>query len=118
MIYFVSRTGNVQSIVSKLGLHTVNIADMDAPPNQNFVLFTYTDGLGAVPPIVKEFMEQHNHLCRGIICSGNTNFGQHYCGAGIKLSEQYGIPLGCKIDLRGVPSDLNAILTFYKQVIK
>ena len=42
-----------------------------------FLLLTYTDGLGDVPPIVQRFMDKNGKYCRGVAVSGNRNFG-HY----------------------------------------
>ena len=45
-----------------------------------FLLLTYTDGLGEVPPIVQRFMDKNGEYCRGVAVSGNRNFGHHNFG--------------------------------------
>lgn len=118
MIAFASRTGNVAFVISKLNLPNIEIKEgmrMEAP----FLLFTYTDGLGEVPAIVARFMDQHHSFCRGVIVSGNSNFGHHVFGmAGDKLAAKYAIPLVCKLDLRGFPQDYEKIVQFYHQHVK
>ena len=115
MIAFASRTGNVSYIVSKLNLPNIEITDgliMSEP----FLLCTYTDGLGEVPAVVAAFMK-HNHAdCKGIIVSGNSNFGHHVFGqAGDLLAKQYRIPVVCKLDLRGYANDYERITKFYHE---
>lgn len=117
MIVFASRTGNVRSIVSKIGLPAIEI-EVNLSVQEPFLLVTYTDGLGEVPQVVDDFMAQHATLCKGIAASGNQNFGHAlFAGAGDKLAKQYGIPLVCKMDLRGKSSDLEIIQTFYKEQV-
>ena len=84
--------------------------------SEQFLLCTYTDGLGEVPAIVATFMKQNYIYCRGIVVSGNSNFGHHVFGrAGDQLAQQYGIPLVCKLDLRGFEHDYERITTFYQE---
>ena len=113
MIAFASRTGNVSYIVSKLNLPNIEITDgliMSEP----FLLCTYTDGLGEVPAVVATFMKHNHTYCKGIVVSGNSNFGHHVFGqAGDLLSKQYRIPLVCKLDLRGYANDYERITKFY-----
>lgn len=118
MIIYASRTGNVRYIVQKLGLPAKDIVEVDqcdAP----YLLFTYTDGLGSVPPIVDQFMTMYHDQCKGIIVSGNRNFGHAFFGrAGDALAIKYGIPLIEKLELRGTPSNYEAIRNYYYSIWK
>lgn len=119
MIVFASRTGNVRYIVSRLQAESIEIEEglqVDKP----YLLITYTDGLGNVPLKVADFLERNSKLCKGVVVSGNSNFGNHvFGGAGDKIAEQYGIPLVHKIDLRGYIADYEIIQKFYeKRVIE
>jgi len=117
MIYYASRTGNVRSIIDRLALPNQEI-QVGVHVAEPFLLFTYTDGLGQVPAVVASFMEQHHKWCKGIIVSGNKNFGHDLFGlAGDKLSQLYNIPIVRKIDLRGSLKDRDVIQQYYKQVI-
>ena len=117
MIYYASRTGNVRSIIDRLALPNKEI-QVGVHVAEPFLLFTYTDGLGQVPAVVESFMEQHHKWCKGIIVSGNSNFGPHiFCSAGDKLNQLYNIPIVRKIDLRGSQKDRDVIQQYYKQVI-
>jgi protein involved in ribonucleotide reduction len=117
MIAFASRTGNVRYIVSQLQLPSVEI-DVDRVMTEPFLVMTYTDGLGGVPQEVKLFLERNGMYCRGVIVSGNSNFGHHVFGAaGDKIAEQWRIPLVRKIELRGFSEDYKAINRYYEQCI-
>jgi protein involved in ribonucleotide reduction len=118
MIAFASRTGNVRSIVSKLQIPNIEIHE-SLRLTQPFILFTYTDGLGHVPQIVSAFMKYNYQNCRGVIASGNSNFGHEvFCKSATIISEQYNVPVIRKIELRGFQHDLQAIQMFYENEFK
>lgn len=116
MIAFASRTGNVRYIINKLGLPHIEITNnliMDEP----YLLFTYTDGLGSTPKIVEDFLKINHQYCKGVIASGNSNFGHSvFCKVADTISQQYHIPIVRKIELRGFQNDYNAINDFYNTV--
>ncbi|KGR80281.1 class Ib ribonucleoside-diphosphate reductase assembly flavoprotein NrdI [Ureibacillus manganicus] len=118
MIVFASRTGNVRYIVSKLEVESIEITDnliMDKP----YLLITYTDRLGDVPAKVSEFLEFNGHLCKGVVVSGNSNFGHNvFGGAGDKIAKIYQVPLVRKLELRGFQADYDAIQKFYETRVK
>ena len=45
-------------------------------------------------------------LCRGVIASGNTNFGQAYCLAGDIIASKLGVPFLYRYELLGTPTDV------------
>ena len=115
MIAFASRTGNVRAIVQKLALPHIEITT-NLIMREPFLLFTYTDGLGNVPEVVAQFMAQNAAYCKGVIASGNSNFGPtRYCGAADTLAEQYKLPIVRKLELRGFQHDYDAITAYYHQ---
>ncbi|HWL23188.1 MAG TPA: class Ib ribonucleoside-diphosphate reductase assembly flavoprotein NrdI [Ureibacillus sp.] len=118
MIVYASRTGNVKYIVSKLQVESIEITpnlNLDKP----YLLLTYTDRLGEVPTIVAKFLESNYQLCRGVVVSGNSNFGHGmYGAAGDKIAKAYHIPLVRKIELRGYHSDYEAIQQYYETRVK
>ena len=119
MIYYASRTGNTKYICGKLnGIDCVDISDVEDVKNE-FVIFTYTDGLGGVPSKVQSFMDKFGHLCKGVICTGNTNFGHDvFCKAADKLSEQFNIPILHRIELRGFEKDYQLIIDKYNRIME
>ena len=118
MIVYASRTGNNRHIVSKLGLPNVEI-EKGLLVNEPFFLLTYTDGLGSTPSKVVEFMKDNWRYCKGVIVSGNSNFGKAvFCKAADTLSALYGIPIIRKIELRGFNHDYEHIVKEYNKIIK
>lgn len=118
MIAYASRTGNVRDIVLRLGLPAVEV-DEHTTLTEPFLLLTYTDGLGQVPPIVDRFMARNGPLCRGVAVSGNRNFGhRHFGKAGDAIAAAWRIPLVRKMELRGFQQDLEAIRQFYEREIR
>jgi len=66
------------------------------------------------------FLEKNRDFCKGVVASGNSNFGHNVFGAaGEKIAATYHVPLVRKLDLRGNQTDYEAIQTFYEtRVIK
>jgi protein involved in ribonucleotide reduction len=117
MIAYASRTGNVRYIARQLGLPGIEISG-DTVVAEPFLLLTYTDGLGEVPPVVQRFMDRCGAWCFGVAASGNRNFGHHNFGrAGARIAAQWNIPLVRKLELRGFPQDYEAIRCFYREMI-
>lgn len=114
MIAYASRTGNVRYIASKLKAESIEISE-ELMLNRPYILITYTDGLGDIPAKVVRFLEQNVTLCKGVVVSGNSNFGHTvFGGAGDKIAATYHIPLVRKVDLRGYQADYEAIQKFYE----
>ncbi|MBB6444443.1 class Ib ribonucleoside-diphosphate reductase assembly flavoprotein NrdI [Bacillus benzoevorans] len=114
MIVYASRTGNVRYIASKLKAKYIEVSE-DLMMNKSYLLITYTDGLGDIPAKVVRFLEQNAQFCKGVVVSGNSNFGHTvFGGAGDKIAAMYHIPLVRKLDLRGNKADYEAIQTFYE----
>lgn len=115
MIAYVSRTGNVKYMVSRLNLPAVEIEEGHTL-SKPFLLFTYTDGLGEVPQVVLSFMDRNGKYCRGVIVSGNSNLGHpNFGAAGDIIAEQWHVPLVRKIDMRGFSDDYGEIHRYYEQ---
>ncbi|MDR7237611.1 class Ib ribonucleoside-diphosphate reductase assembly flavoprotein NrdI [Neobacillus drentensis] len=114
MIVFASRTGNVRYIASKLKAEPIEISE-ELMLKKPYLLITYTDGLGDIPEKVTRFLEQNAKFCKGVVVSGNSNFGHTvFGGAGEKIAATYHIPLVRKLDLRGYQTDYEAIQQFYE----
>ncbi|ADX97852.1 class Ib ribonucleoside-diphosphate reductase assembly flavoprotein NrdI [Mycoplasma suis] len=101
-LWFASRTGKVETIVSKLQLKNVfRIFNGKEVATEEYILFTYTDGEGEVPKVVTTFLELNHHLLRGVIGSGNKNFGKNFCKSVHIINEKYNVPILMKFDLGG-----------------
>lgn len=79
---------------------------MEWESNEPFVLFTPTYNNGQVPEEVEDWMEVNDHFIRGVVGSGNRNFGSKlYAKAADKLSKRYEVPLIHKFEVSGQRED-------------
>ena len=115
-MYFSSTSENTHRFVGKLGYRSARIPlrPKEAPlaVDEEYVLLVPTYGggsvKGAVPKQVIKFLnDSHNRsLCRGVISSGNTNFGEAYCLAGDIIASKLNVPLLYRYELLGTPTDV------------
>ena len=113
-IVYASRTGNVESIIDRLGVDALRIEDGSESVTEDYIVFTYTDGYGEVPADVEEFVAANAGHLKGIVCSGSRGFGDAFCGAGKVLSEQYNVPVLYEVENEGTDEDIEKI----KELIK
>ena len=116
LVYFSSTSENTHRFVSKLGFPTARIplrrTDPPLTVGKEYVLVVPTYGggsiKGAVPKQVIAFLNNPDNraLCRGVIASGNTNFGQAYCLAGDIIASKLGVPFLYRYELLGTPTDV------------
>lgn len=106
---YASRTGNVESLVNALGLTALKIEDGSETVNEDFILFTYTDGTGDVPAEVEEFLSKNGSHIKGVVASGSVAHGDDFGLAGDKVAKQYKVPLLYKVDGAGTEEDVAAI---------
>ncbi len=113
---YASRTGNVQSIVSELGLDALCIQSGDEVMEEPFILFTYTDGYGDIPMEVESFLMANGQNLKGVIVSGDTSYGEAYCQAGDKIADEYGVECLYKVENAGEAADIEAIQAILSNV--
>ena len=116
LVYFSSTSENTHRFVGKLGFRSARIPlrPKEAPlaVDEEYVLLVPTYGggsvKGAVPKQVIAFLNDPDNraLCRGVIASGNTNFGQAYCLAGDIIASKLGVPFLYRYELLGTPTDV------------
>ncbi len=109
-IVYASRTGNVESIVSSLDAQDALRIDTGSESvNEDYVLFTYTDGYGDVPMEVETFLQNNSAHMKAVVASGDMAYGDAFCGAGTRISEQYNVPLLYKVENAGTEEDIENI---------
>ena len=116
LVYFSSASENTHRFVGKLGFRGVRIPlrrrDEPLTVDEEYVLVVPTYGggsvKGAVPKQVIKFLNdsRNRSLCRGVIASGNTNFGEAYCLAGDIIASKLNVPLLYRYELLGTPTDV------------
>ena len=115
-MYFSSASENPHRFVGRLGYRSARIPlrrrDEPLTVGEGYVLFVPTYGggsvRGAVPKQVIAFLNdpRNRSLCRGVIASGNTNFGEAYCLAGDIIASKLGVPFLYRYELLGTPTDV------------
>ena len=119
VVYFSWARGTPRRFVEKLGLPAARIPllpkDEPLRVTDEYVLIVPTYGggniKGAVPKQVIRFLNDPDNrvLCRGVISSGNTNFGKAYCIAGDIIAAKLGVPHMYKFELLGTPEDVSRV---------
>lgn len=129
LVYFSSASDNTHRFVQKLGLEAsrIPLLPKDEPlvATEPYVLVVPTYGGGpetkAVPKQVIRFLndERNRKLIRGVIASGNTNFGEAYGIAGDIISRKLNVPVLYRFELFGTPDDVRIVQegleAFWKQ---
>lgn len=113
---FASRTGNVEALVASLGLDAIRIDDGNEVVDEDFVLFTYTDGYGDVPVEVDAFLSGNGSHIKGVVASGELSYGEAYGLAGDKIAEAYNCPLLYKLEDSGTDEDIAKLSTILESL--
>lgn len=116
LIHYSSASGNTARFVAQLGLPSLRIPiGLDDPmpvPSGPYVLIcpTFADGegRGAVPKQVIRFLNdpERRALLRGVIASGNRNFGTTYACAGDAIAAKCNVPVLYRFELAGTETDI------------
>ncbi|WP_034530421.1 class Ib ribonucleoside-diphosphate reductase assembly flavoprotein NrdI [Bifidobacterium stellenboschense] len=120
LVYFSSASENTSRFVAglKLGEAGINVYRIPLKPNaamlnvrEPYVIMVPTYGGGdarkAVPPQVKRFLNHAGNRAwiRGVIASGNTNFGSAYGAAGDIIAAKCRVPYLYRFELMGTRED-------------
>ncbi|MDD5952037.1 MAG: class Ib ribonucleoside-diphosphate reductase assembly flavoprotein NrdI [Oscillospiraceae bacterium] len=99
-IVYASRTGNVQKLMDKLQVRdAVKLETGTEAVTGDYILITYTDGAGIVPPVVEKFLERSADGCKGVAVSGNMErHADTFCWAADIIHDKYGIPVIAKFE--------------------
>lgn len=120
IVYFSNVSENTKRFVDKLGLKSVRIPikwDDESPlvVEKDFILVVPSYGGGAegrtVPKSVVKFLniETNRKFLVGVVGTGNTNFGVHYCKAAEIVATKTGVPLLYRVEITGTPEDVNQV---------
>ncbi|WP_374257671.1 class Ib ribonucleoside-diphosphate reductase assembly flavoprotein NrdI [Yokenella regensburgei] len=118
LVYFSSSSENTLRFIERLGLPAVRIPlnereriQVDEP--YILVVPSYGGGglAGAVPRQVIRFLnDPHNPaLIRGVIASGNRNFGEAYALAGDVIAKKCQVPFLWRFELMGTQHDIDSV---------
>ena len=119
IVYFSSVSDTTHRFVQRLGLPAQRIPLRPSDPflhvTEEYVLILPTygggHGRGAVPRQVITFLneESNRDLCRAVIASGNTNFGEAFCIAGDIIAAKLQVPYLYRFELLGTHEDVNRV---------
>ena len=119
-VYFSSASGNTARFVTRLGLPAarIPIAAADEMPSleRPYVLIcpTFADGegRGAVPKQVIRFLNDPDRraLLRGVIGTGNRNFGATFALSGKVISDKCNVPVLYRFELAGTDLDVARVV--------
>jgi protein involved in ribonucleotide reduction len=131
IVYFSSASENTKRFVEKLSLVVDSIRiplkwDTEQPllVNREYVLVLPTYGGGeyekSIPRQVIKFLniERNRALIRGVIGTGNTNFGEHYCLAADLVAIKTGVPLLQRVEILGTSDDVEKAIERLEQLWK
>ena len=120
IVYFSNYSENTKRFVERLTDAGIRIptkpsAARNFTVDREYVLVFPTYGGGsespAIPKSVKIFLNNpaNRDLLRGVIGTGNTNFGEHYCKAADLVCAKTGVPLIARVEIMGTPEDVETI---------
>jgi protein involved in ribonucleotide reduction len=94
-LVYASRKGHVQQLVDRLGATDVLKIETGAEKvDGDYIIVTYTDGAGIVPPTVEQFIEANKAGFKAAAVSGNSErHPDTFCKAADVLKENYGVPI-------------------------
>ncbi|ARU91175.1 ribonucleotide reductase stimulatory protein [Spiroplasma clarkii] len=118
VVYFSSHSNNTHRFIEKLGIANSRIPielDQELLVTQDYILIVPTyggggsDRKGAVPKQVIKFLnhEVNRSHCKGVVASGNTNFGDTFAIAGPIISKKLNVPMLYQFELLGTSQDVD-----------
>ena len=110
-VAYISKTGHVEKVVSKLGLEkTLKIVDGNEKLDGNYVIFTFTTGKGKTPKQVETFLANNSGV-KAVIGSGSKakSHIETFNFAADNISKAYNVPIIAKLDGAGTDEDIEYI---------
>lgn len=107
---YASRTGNTEKLVQALGVVAEKIHSGEDVVNEDFTLFTYTDGNGEVPKIVDKYLQTNGKYLKEVIVAGNKERHPNtFAKAADVIEKTYGV--ACLYRMDGAPdeNDIKAV---------
>jgi len=117
VVYYSSESGNTQNFIERLAVPALRLPKKGELPRADqpyiMVMPTYADGegRGALPKAAIRFLNsaENRALLRGVVASGNRNFGLYYAFAGDIIAYKCAVPCLYRYELRGMPADVRNV---------
>ena len=116
-----SLTGNCKRFVDMCEIpeeDVIYLQDIDYDVNFDYILITPTFGFGEVPVAVSKFLKENYKHLKGVVGSGNRNWGERFANAAEIISSKYSIPLLMKIELHGNKKDISDFKKIYLESVE
>ena len=134
LLAYASKTGNIKRAITKLldyikeisqdpskqkiainelstTIETFEIKTGEELIKKNCILFTYTTGIGEIPQEIDKFIINNINHIKGVIGSGNKNWGLNYCKACDLIFEKFNLKTLFKFELAGNTHDIKTLAT-------
>ncbi|MCJ8139317.1 class Ib ribonucleoside-diphosphate reductase assembly flavoprotein NrdI [Falsirhodobacter halotolerans] len=111
LVYYSSGSKNTERFVERLGRPAIRIQG-ETRVTEPYVLITpsYSDGEGrgaVAKPVIRFLNDPGNRaLIRGVIGTGNLNFGEYFAWAGKIVAAKCNVPLLYTFELAGTNEDV------------
>lgn len=118
LVYFSSSSENTLRFVERLGFPALRIPlnvkqRLEVTEPYILIVPSYGGGgiAGAVPAQVIRFLNNpaNRALLRGVIASGNRNFGEGFCRAGDIIAQKCQVPYLYRFELLGTEQDIENV---------
>ena len=116
-----SLTGNCKRFVDMCEIpeeDVFHLQDIDYDVDFDYILITPTFGFGEVPAAVSKFLVENYMYLKGVVGSGNKNWGERFANASEIISKEYDVPLLMKIELHGSKKDISEFKKIYLESVK
>lgn len=105
-------TKNFAKQVAKLlKVKAINVQDVPDDCTEEYILCTYTAGLGEVPKNTVEFLDKHHERMVAVVANGSSNFNKLglFAKSGDRISNKYVVELLRKLDMGGTSEDIKYV---------
>ena len=120
LIYYDSKTGNVERFVHKIkeltGWNIIRITE-DIEITSPGHLITYTTKIGEIPDCTNSFLEKYAAKVMTVSSSGNRNWGVNFAKAAERIADAYHLPILLKFELSGTRPDVQKLIHLINQNI-
>jgi protein involved in ribonucleotide reduction len=112
LVVYDSKTGNVQRFVNKLKLPDNKLLKINQvlKVQEPYILITYTTGIAQVPRTTLDFLQFNHDFLKGVISSGNRNWGQYFASSADQISNMYEVPILHKFEMSGSEEDVRIVI--------
>lgn len=116
---YASKGGHVASIINRLHINSPMLIDTgNESIHDDYILFTYTDGIGNIPYEVENFLSNNMSHIKGVIVSGDQSYKEAFCFSGDKIAEMCGVECYYKVENEGSDSDIQKMKEILENIEK